>query len=366
MMRQALTNFLQLCRKHKGFLVLSCLCLVCAFVSFLFLQEKGYYAYTVSTELTQETQTLYIASDDPQTLKTIYSQLKSDAALPRMGIATLSDATYAGVSWDREWQPDVWYTPYGRFFSTEEMETGAPVVLLGMEYLRQLSKEQLGSIWDMGIVIHNTPLRAIGNYHDWDVSFDEESRYETSSLPTSLTLTLQRYLQLGLAPTQLRVVFSTPLSGEQRAHLSGLLQPYDSLTKLSLPKEGSTSAVSSYISATAQYALILAVSLLSIVSVLVYWLRAELARYTIYRICGARRWQIVFFLSMNVWFLVTGSYACACLLIYGITKLTPAGLVSLLPLADYVVIYLGALAFSLITVNIRALPVVLGNEILQK
>jgi len=366
MFRQAIRNFIRLCQANKLFLTLSSLCLVCAFVSFLFLQERGYYMYKVNVEIQQETQLLYFAANDATIIENLYEKLANDPVLPKMGIVTVSDEKNAGVYWDRAWNEEVWYTPYGRFFSTEEMESGAKVALLGMSYIAQLTQGNIDAIWETGIDLIGTQFDAIGNYDDWAANPIQEETYESEILPTSITIPLKTYFNIGLSATRFRGVFAQPLTSAQITHLDDLMQSFGNIRSFSLPKAYNANAVNSYINGIAPYALMIILSLLSIVSVILYWLRKEFARYQIYRICGAKGGQIAFFLSLNVALLVTITYAFACLAVLGLTMITPEGIVSPLPWQFHVVIYIGVLLFTLSAVNIRAIPIVFRENILPK
>ena len=358
MLRLAVKNFIHLCRRSCLFSILSGLCLFGAFVCFLILQEKGYYTYTVTQNQQMESQLLYLTSDDEKTIQNFYTELTNNPMLPSLGIVTISDEEYTGVYWNRIWNDDVWYTPYGRFFTTEEMEEGDYVALLGMSYIRQLPLEKIDTIWEKEIVINGIAMDTIGNYDD-QINFPiQEETYKTQVLPTSIAIPLETFFKIGLSPTKIRVIFAEPLTNTQIKELNDLFQ---SIQTISFPKQN-TIAVNGYISATVQYSLILILALLSIIHVLLYWMKMEFSRYKVYMICGAKRHEIIFLLSMNIALLITLTYIGACIAVYGLTKIIPAGIVAYLPYKSYCVIYIGSLFFSLVTVNIRAIPLVFHNK----
>ena len=117
---------------------------------------------------------------------------------------------------------------------------------------------------------------------------------------------------------------------------------------------------------TMQYLLILVLSLLSIASVIMYWIKSEYRRYKIYIMCGARRSQVVFLLCMNIFYLVTFTFAVAHLLTFLLTILTPPGIVKTLPLQLYGVIYVGILAMMLLMVNVRSVSIIFSSKISLK
>jgi hypothetical protein len=323
--------------------------------------------YTVDARSNQETRVLYFTCNDSNTIKSLYAKLANDSVLPKVGIVTVSDKNYTGLYWDRQLNEEVWYTPYGRFFSTEEMDSGADVVLLGTNFFKNLPQENLDTIWETGIDINGTHFNAIGNFFFVYANASlGDSFYESLPMQTSIVIPLKTYFHIGLAPERFRCVFCQSLTSAQITHLSDLLQPFNNIQSLSLPKSYEVGAVNSYINGIILYIAVLILSLLSAVSIILYWLRKEFARYRIYLICGAKGRQIAFFISLNVALLVTITYVCAFLAVSGITKITPQGIVSPLPWQFYIPIYIGVMLFTLLAVNIRAIPLVFREKMLQK
>lgn len=365
MLRLAFTNFLQLCHRNVSFLLLSFACLVCAFVSFLFLQERGYYMYTESVELNQKTRLLYVASENAETIKSLYTEISDSSALPKVKSATVSDGQYAGVYWDVRPNEETWYTPYGRFFSADEIKSGAKVALLATGFISRLAPESINTVWESGIEIAGTHFNAIGNYfNNWETGAVPEDAYQTEPLPVSVAMPFKTYFDLGLAPTRFRCVFSQPLTNAQIALIRDLVRPMSSIDTLLLPQEHDTEAVNAYIGAIVPYTLVMVLSLLSIASIILYWLSREFERYKIYLICGAKGRQIAFMLSLNTALLVTAGYGSACFAMSQITVRLPEKLLSPLPWQFHIVLYFAALLFMLFTVNIKAIPIVFQKKML--
>ncbi len=323
--------------------------------------------YTVNVESNQDTRVLYFTCNDTNAIQSLYAKLENDSVLPKMTIVTVSDENYTGLYWDGKLIKEVLYTPYGRFFSTEEMDSGDVVALLGTDYFTNLSQENLDTIWTTGIDINGTHFNVIGNYFfDFPKDSITENFYEFAVVQTTITIPLRTYFDFGLAPERFRCVFSQPLTSTQITHLSDILQSVDNIQSLSLPKSFEANAVYSYIDGIIPYIAVLLLSLLSSISVILYWLRKEFARYRIYLICGAKGRQIAFLISVNIALLVTAAYVCACLAIFELTQITPHGLVSALPWQFYILIYIGVMIFTLLAVNIRAIPIVFREKMLQK
>ena len=163
MLRLAFVNFFRLCRRNASFTILSLVCLTCAFISFLYTQEYGYCRYVEIVEREKETQTLFFKCSDETTVKDIYAELDDDGGVfPKLSSVTASNELYAGIDWGVS---ESWYTPYGRFFTREEMENGAAVAILGIGYLKLLPQERLDTVWETGIEINGVHFEAIGNHY---------------------------------------------------------------------------------------------------------------------------------------------------------------------------------------------------------
>jgi hypothetical protein len=321
--------------------------------------------YIESIEGEKVTQVLYFACDDEAIVKNLHKELVNDPMLPDMKIITVSNGNYAGIDWNIEWNEEAWYTPYGRFFSTMEMKSGMLVALLGTSFISQLTQESIDTIWEEGIDINGTLFCAIGNYFfDWANIAVPEEVYASQPMSASIVVPLKAFYDVGLSATRFRGVFSQPLTSTQIAYLYELIQPYSNINSLTMPEPYNINAVNNYINGIAPYTLIIILSLLSIVSVILYWLRREFERYKIYLICGAKRRQITFLLSLNIMFLVTAAYICAYFAIAKLSDITPDGIASSLPWQIYIAIYIGALFLTLLAVNIRAIPVVFREKIL--
>jgi len=317
--------------------------------------------YLVNAQDRQETQTLFFTCDNLNTIPTVYSELSTDLTLPKMINATVSDNRYTGLYWDKELNNSVWFTPYGRFFSTDEMDSGSDVVILGTSYFANLSPTAIDSIWSSGINVNNRNLIATGNYYFY---LGDSEADELSPIHTAITMPIKTYFNLGLSPTKFRCVFSHSLTNSQIAHLAALISSADGVQYVSLLKPYEIEAVNSFVNAMAQYTFILIVSLLVSASVLLYWLQKEFARYKIYLICGARGRQISYFLSINIVLLVTIAFACSYLIVAAITFVSPPGVISALPWQFYPVMYLAILVFMLVVVNTRSYPLVFREKML--
>lgn len=323
--------------------------------------------YTVNVESYLDTQVLYLTSNDTNTIQSLYAKLENDTVLPQMEIVTVSDENYEGLYWDREFNEKFLYTPYGRSFNAEEMNSGAAVALLGTDYLSNIPQENLDTIWDTGIDISGIHFDVVGNYFfDLPKESITESFYNDTAVQTTITIPLKTYFDIGLVPTRFRCVFSQPLTEAQLTHLSDFLQSFNNIQSLSLPTLYEVNAVDSYINGITTYIVVLILSLLSTISVILYWLRKEFARYRIYLICGAKGRQIAFFISLNIALLVTATYICAYFAVFGLTQVIPSEMVSALPWQFYILIYIGVMIFTLLAVNIRAIPIVFREKMLQK
>jgi len=366
-LRIAFRNFITACRAHVTFFLLSFFCLISAFVSLLHLQQSGYALYKESVSSRQETQLLYFSCESPAAIQQIAAEINDTPALPKAAVISVYGGQYCGLYWDRNQRENVWYTPYGRFFTMDEMEAGAKVAILGTGYIGQLPFEEMDSLWESGIEIGGVPYKVVGNYFfHWETADVPEEDSMAEPLCAPIVIPLKTFWDGGFSASRFRCEFAAPVTPEQRALLVDLLQPYDEIHSLSLPETSNRHTLVSYVGGMASSTLIVLLALVSLVSVILYWLRHEFERYRIYRICGARRGQILFLLFFQILFLITLAYLCA----YGIARmligLMPVGFVLPLPGMLYAGIYLASLLFIGAVAVIKAYPRILRGRILDQ
>ncbi len=366
-LRIAFRNFITACRAHAAFFYLSFICLISVLVSILYIQQHAYSVYKDAASTWKETKTLYFSCKDPAAVHQIAAELSDSPSLPKAAVISVSGGQYCGLYWDRSQKEDVWHTPYGRFFTMDEMEAGAKVAILGTAYLGRLPFEEMDSIWESGIEIGGAPYKVVGNYYfQWgDADVPEEASMD-EPLCAPIVVPLKAFRDSGLSASRFRCEFAAPITPEQRGLLANLLQRYDEIHSLSLPETSNRHTFVSYVGGMASSTLIVLMALVSFVNIVLYWLRHEFERYRIYRICGAGRGQIVFLLLFQILFLITLAYLCA----YGIAgmlvSLMPAGIVLPLPGILYAGIYLALLLFIGAVVLIKAYPRVLRGRILDQ
>lgn len=366
-LRIAFRNFITACRAHAAFFYLSFICLISVLVSILYIQQHAYSVYKDAASTWKETKTLYFSCKDPAAVHQIAAELSDSPSLPKAAVISVSGGQYCGLYWDRSQKEDVWHTPYGRFFTMDEMEAGAKVAILGTAYLGRLPFEEMDSIWESGIEIGGAPYKVVGNFHfQWgDADVPEEASMD-EPLCAPIVVPLKAFRDSGLSASRFRCEFTAPVTAEQRALLANLLQRYDEIHSLSLPETSNRHTFVSYVGGMASSTLIVLMALVSFVNIVLYWLRREFERYRIYRICGAGRGQIVFLLLFQILFLITLAYLCA----YGIARmlvsLMPAGIVLPLPGILYAGIYLALLLFIGAVALIKAYPRVLRGRILDQ
>ncbi|QTE74254.1 hypothetical protein JS518_15400 [Clostridiales bacterium FE2010] len=361
MLRLSIRNFGKLCRNFTCFFILSFLCLTCAFMCFLLLQEKGYNSYLESIKQYAETQTLFISAKEGKTIEEIYKKILNDNQLPSVGIVTISNNNCSGVYWDRNYDPNVWYTPSGRFFSDEEMISGADVALLSMSYMMQHRGEQIDKIWENGISLEGNHFNVIGNYEYWMYE-EDESDYETLFLPTLAAIPINTFLKLNMQASYLRLIFSRSLSQNEISIIQDLIDSLPNVNSYTMPQTSNTLAFRNYMSTTGQYILILIMSLISIISIILYWTNGEIKRYKIYMLCGSKKTHIVFLMSMTTFLLVTTAYLVSVALVLILSSIISAGILAVLPWSRYLIIYCIITVFLILAVNIKAIPVLYSDK----
>jgi hypothetical protein len=322
--------------------------------------------YTVNVDSNQDSRLLYFTCDNENIIKDFYNNLSNDLTLPKIETMSVSNEKYTGLFSSTTSGEEILYTPYGRFFSNEEMSSATNVALLGTDYIKSLSEHDIDTIWESKIDIKGVKFNAIGNYFfDYPKGSITEDLYKFLLVPTTITIPLKTYFDIELIPNRFRCVFSQSLTNEQIKHLGTLLQSYN-LQELSLPSSYEINAVNSYISGISAYIIVLILSLINAVNVMLYWLRKEFIRYKIYLICGAKGGQIAFFISLNVVLLVTVTYMCAYFAVSEITKISPHKFTAILPWQYYTLIYFGVILLTLIIVHIKSIPIVFQKKMIQK
>ena len=334
-------------------------------VSILYIQQHAYSVYKDAVSTWKETKTLYFSCKDPAAVHHIAAELSDSPSLPKAAVISVSGGQYCGLYWDRSQKEDVWHTPYGRFFTMDEMEAGAKVAILSTGYIGQLPFEEMDSLWESGIEVGGVPYKIVGNYYLETADVPEEV-YRTEPLCAPIVIPLKTFWDGGFSASRFRCEFTAPVTAEQRALLANLLQRYDEIHSLSLPETSNRHTFVSYVGGMASSTLIVLMALVSCMNIVLYWLRREFERYRIYRICGAGRGQIVFLLLFQILFLITLAYLCA----YGIARMLvsrmPAGIVLPLPGILYAGIYLALLLFIGAVALIKAYPRVLRGRILDQ
>ena len=334
-------------------------------VSILYIQQHAYSVYKDAVSTWKETKTLYFSCKDPAAVHHIAAELSDSPSLPKAAVISVSGGQYCGLYWDRSQKEDVWHTPYGRFFTMDEMEAGAKAAILSTGYIGQLPFEEMDSLWVSGIEVGGVPYKIVGNYYLETADVPEEV-YRTEPLCAPIVIPLKTFWDGGFSASRFRCEFTAPVTAEQRALLANLLQRYDEIHSLSLPETSNRHTFVSYVGGMASSTLIVLMALVSCMNIVLYWLRREFERYRIYRICGAGRGQIVFLLLFQILFLITLAYLCA----YGIARmlvsLMPAGIVLPLPGILYAGIYLALLLFIGAVALIKAYPRVLRGRILDQ
>lgn len=320
--------------------------------------------YTVNVEQEQQTQVLALSSPDTSTIKEIYESLVRSENLPQMEIVTVSNGECAGLFWDKTLNDTEYYIPYGRFFNAEEMRSGGNVTLLGTHFLCNLPLDEVETIWETGISINGIHFDAVGNYlFSYPTELWDEL-YSVLVFPVPITIPLKTYFDIGITASKLRCVFTSSLTKEQVVYLRELLNNYGDISISSIPSLRNENAMSNFAAGITPYALIFLLGFLNISSIITYWLQVEFPRYKVYLICGAKQAHISFFISFSVIMLITVSYAMAFLIMIKITQITPNGIITSLPWQFHGITYCTVILITVLIVNMRAIPIVLGGKIL--
>ena len=300
----ALRNLMKLCRYRRTFAVLSWLSFTITALSFLVLVEKSLFTYQHS--LSQEY--LFLKSESPQDVVSIYNDIRSNELLPEIVSISLIDNQYTGIYYDASLFQ--MFMPYGRLFSQEEIDAGKNVVLLSLEYIRNLPLEKADSIWNEGVDIADNHYDAVGGYTDIARYFSLSDLCLDFPMPTLVVMPEKTYLASGNKPLMLNCHFAGILSNEQQKMLAQIISAHESVDHYYIP--GTKEAIrNSLLESLSAYSAILFMALIAVVLIIVFWFRSESVRYEIYLICGAKKRHIVFFCTINILLLNLFSYLSA-------------------------------------------------------
>ena len=366
MLTVAVRSFIRLCRNHKTLFFITFLSMVCAMAGFLVCQERAYYLATQSAnDLT--TLAFSFACEDSDALMQAYERLIVSPDLPPIRNLTLSNGTYAGVHWDFDLNDGVYYTPYGRFFTEQEMKEGSDVALLGTGAIARLSAQQIDRVWETPFDIGGETMMSIGSYHmlmfHGNISVDE---MRFSAFTAAVSIPLKTFLRLGLNATFLRCEFSEPLTETQVDALRQLVSGTAGAYAPSYPLSGREFWTKSYLSNSSGNTVIMVLAILTMIQVLLHWLRSEFERYRIYLICGAKRSHIAGLLSLQIVFLVTLSYFAAWAAAIPFNAAVSSETMRSLPVPFIAVFYVLLLLLVLAAVHVKAARLIWRGKLLEK
>jgi hypothetical protein len=348
----AARNFFKLCRYHRTFAILSVLSLAVTALSFTVLVEKGLYTYQQSLE--QEY--LYVKSEDSNDLVSLYQEITNCEDLPSILSISLFDEQYTGIEYDTD-QFQL-YTAYGRLFTKEEMQQGAQVALLSIEYVRNLPKDKINTIWQDGIDVADGHCTAVGGYTDLARYFSVEELATDTPVPTLVTLPLKTYLSLGCQPTMLNCHFSSLLTSQQISTLEQLMVSHTGIEQYNIPGTNHT-GIGSFVESLSIYTAILLMSMAAVTLIVSYWFRSESKRYLVYLTCGAKKRHIVLFSTVNMLLLNIIADVVAAALLALVNLHFTGVMLSILPAAWYAWVGVGLLAFCWVAVMLRSVPLML-------
>lgn len=354
MLRISFHGFINLCKRHTAYFLLCLLCLVCVFVSFLFLQARGYFNYIESTKESHINQLFCFSSDDASVVQDVYTKFNNDSLLPSIQILTLSDGNRSGIYWNRELNEDIWYTPYGRFFTMQEMDAGENKVLLGTSYLHNLPPEQRETVWDKAITLDGKRFEPVGSYY---YSWAEEVPVEvlqSDAMLSPFTVPLKTFLENKWQAKHFRCIFADAPTQEQIQYLEAYMASFDGVYNLTFPVFQRNKAIMDYVNTVSSSTFVILLSFISLGTVVLSWLKKDEARFLSYRICGANKRQVMGILLFNVFLLLSIAFLLAYAVTSVLTMLMPKEMIMPLPWFLAASSYLMLVAFSLFIVSLRA------------
>ena len=346
--RLAIRDLFRMARLRTGLFLLSIICLVCAFLSILLLEEKAYAEYLDELRNNPFDRTLY-AQGDSEEIRYLWTTVQRFDS-PEIEAATISNQTISGMYYAASINPTPYHTPYGRLFSEEEMGSGSNVVLLGTHYLSNLTTSELENIWKMPFVIEQDTYIPIGSYYDLGSIDESENDGSDLLLPTQIAIPLQTVLENSLSGNRLRIVFSRQLNAKEYRALQQILSSFSNNVTIQYPRYVQQSAFRNMIGTFFEYWAFLLLILIGTAGVLYDFLKTELSRDRVYYMCGAKNSLLYCILVLQVTIIVLFSFAFALLISLLLAKVLSNSILAIPPLIIYVVtVLIGILAYIGIT-----------------
>ena len=371
MIRTALRSFIQTCRNHKALTLITFIGIACAFAALLMMQEGAVYREE-GIQKNMTVRQFHFACDNQETLWETYEKISASDSLPEISVCKLANANCAGVYWNFAVNEEPQYTPYGRFFTEEEIEEGADVALLSMNAISRLSFSQIDSLWDRPIEIGNEKLTPVGSYYVLPLyslgKKDDVKKLETSDFVSDVTLPLKTFRRLGLRATTFYCEFASPLTDEQISELLQMVADregvqlsdfYNTVERFANFQNQSNTALFSDIP-------IYAFCILLAIQAAIHWMRGEFERLRIYRLCGAKRRTVAMQLLLEIFLLVTFSCLAGCGVNATVLSLMPQKVLSGLPLSALAGYWAVLLLAVLVAARIRADSVIGRDWILER
>ena len=341
--RLAIRDLFRMARLRTGLFLLSVICLFCAFLSILLLEEKAYAEYLDELRNNPFDRTLYVHGDSEEIRSLWTTVQKFDS--PEIEAATISNQTISGMYYATSINPTPYHTPYGRLFSEEEMASGARVVLLGTHYLSKLTISELENIWKIPFEIEQNTYIPIGSYYDLGSIDASEDDGSDLLLPTQIAMPLQTFLENNLSGNRLRIVFSRQLNAKEYRALQQILSSFSNNVTIQYPGYVQQSAFRNMIGTFFEYWAFLLLVLIGTAGVLYDFLKTELSRDRVYFMCGAKKSLLYRMLTLQVTIIAFLTFAFAMLISLLLARALSNRILAIPPLIIYVVtVLIGVLA----------------------
>lgn len=305
-----------------------------------------------SLEVSKYGKEFFVYANDTNTIKNIYSNLKSDEHLPDIDFVSLYNEECTGLYYDIN-NSDYFYIPYGRLFSDEEIKKGADVALVGFGYFDNLTKDKIDAVWDSGITYKGRNYKAVGNYQNSYFDNKELNALARDILPNNITVPLNTFLKNGYNAKYLRIEFKNNLNEKQIKYLKNKIKKYQDVKYTQIPTLYDKHVNQAYYRRFIPNIAIYFVVLISIISMISYWINKEIVRYRIYMICGANRKQIAFLIFITAFMLITPAFILSYFIRLLIMNIPSGYFDYVLPQASFLIYYVIMLLFIELLVYIK-------------
>lgn len=272
---------------------------------FYFILSRGFYVYEYEAVYNNESKTLILKMNDENDSKVaenLFTFLTNKS--PEFPVVNQIKAynSYNEIVGQYLYEMEHSYIPYGRYFTEEEQFDGSNVVILSESFVNQLDSNSISSLIGNEISIGNNPGKlylAIGRYNT--TFFGDEMDSKEVIIP------FFTYIKNGYALSEVEIIFSDKLTETELFYLEDFFSEYKGIEISKYPAKLEYSAIISFLYTILHHSVVLVICLITLLTLIGYWIRINYKKFYIYYICGSTKGFIMKAILLNVSYIWTVS-----------------------------------------------------------